>query len=1030
MRYFIFLFIYLCTFNSIAQKLEGVVSLQNSQGQTVNGASITVSLVNKELQTISNHEGKFTIDLSNQVLGQLVSLEVKKSGLEVVSSEQLWLTSQQIKTAQTPIRIQMAPRGTHKERVEKFYAIAEQMVEKSAEDSLLKAKLSAKELNDLKNIAYDHLGLVVQRLAEFDTDQASEMAKQAFTAFENNNLSEALISMDDAKMAAALKNSSNGSVRGNTSITSTEKAENARIQSINNYLLKARLSILSLQVKAAQAYYTRALYEDQDDFVKIAEFTRLLTALHDDDKASSLCKKGFSVVRNDAQTLVILGLKGEILLRQNAQVDAAQTLEEAQKIYHSLSVDLPETYMPDVGRAFRKLGNLHQQNKNHSKALIAHQDAKKIYSNLILSLPDRYYEDIALCFKDIADSHKKLSHIEESTENYKQLVSWRKKAVDANKNGSYLAYVHSRHLLAQNYIYFGNVQDAMTLYEALVQDNKIIDNYEKGKSFLGLAKTQFLDLKTQTAIASSQQAIALLAGGYQQTLEKSNAYANALELQAACYRRQYHFDKAMEIYQKLGPVLGFMQQKAGNDVQEIIATSFDGMAQTYQGQSNFTRAEKFFQTALSTWEKLEQQTSGSFISNRGASINHLSQLYFTLGKIDQALTIIQQAIELYPEINQVHSFPLSSSMFMSYLTLAKLRLANGEIEEAASAMKKANALPTEGTAWEAKLAEGLIVQGKTALYASNMEDSRTLIQEAINKLTPLTVSKTVKYQLLLLDAYMLHAKVFIKSKQYTTAQARLEASEILLNNIAQKSAAKYEDQQLELNLSWADYYLERKEYGKAEEKLFTAIDLLEKGYTTEAVKYTQPLANTYYQLAMLYFHTKAQDECLAAFKKAEDLSKDEEISLQNGILANMYNNFANSMMEWAKYEEALNTLQKSAELYESMDRNSPEQYKEELAWVYADMAWCSIMLGQNGHAEAYADAATIHKEDDFKAQIILAHVQVLNNNFSGARKIYQNLANQTLDGKKISTICLEDLNAFEAAGIGHADFNKVRGLFK
>ena len=63
MRSYLFLLFYLWTSISFAQTLNGVINLQNSQGEYVSAAEISLPLVDQTLQTRSDQTGKFSIDL-------------------------------------------------------------------------------------------------------------------------------------------------------------------------------------------------------------------------------------------------------------------------------------------------------------------------------------------------------------------------------------------------------------------------------------------------------------------------------------------------------------------------------------------------------------------------------------------------------------------------------------------------------------------------------------------------------------------------------------------------------------------------------------------------------------------------------------------------------------------------------------------------------------------------------------------------------------------------------------------------------
>lgn len=414
-------------FTSLAQqdvRLPGVVVEQNSRiksGSTryVEGAFV---LATGATATRSDATGKFTLLFADKPAGDLVRIQVKKTGYVVVNQREL--DNAAVLSRRQPLKVVLCKEQTLRENQLTYYRIAEDIALREMQRKLqqlqqdaaarqhiiadLEAQLNRKISDEKQLMALlEQVQMVRQiqgeaiadRLLLVNLDDADETYLRAHSAFLNGEVNQALAILDSLDNAAALdalqQSLSENKAAWNTLSQRIAQQENQKQQLLQQVLLKARLLILKGSFGDAEEQYQLALKHDPNNIDIYWEMAQYYTHLNRFDMALQLCEAALAKTCTDNQRAGLLNIKAVVLMKQNKSPAAKPLLETALALQLELIQTDSVLHLPHLAMVFENLGNLYFQQRQLQQAQEHYEQAIYIWRHLVDHHPESAYAHAA-----------------------------------------------------------------------------------------------------------------------------------------------------------------------------------------------------------------------------------------------------------------------------------------------------------------------------------------------------------------------------------------------------------------------------------------------------------------------------------------------------------------------------------------------------------------------------------------------------------------------------------------------------------
>lgn len=361
-------------------KVTGRVVIQNSkyltgQEKTISGATIKAGLIDGK----SDANGKFSLDFPEAPYGGVSMLQAKKSGFELINSEELKQAA--ISRDAAPIRVVMcskeqlyASQSIYTKAIEesylnaykdkrailenpgtaraKFLADMRVNLNRKIQDekeaiSLLEARLRFSKKSKAKELS--------GQLLVINLDEQSEVYQRAFRVFvEDRSIAAAIGILDKVDLAGNLK-------KNEASLKTAGSKEGSLKEEIRKdtrlAIFRARLHKLNDEFQKADSAFALALRYDPTNFELIEEYSGFLLEESQDfraqkiyDKLVTYCRRLVTEdpERNLSSLATALNRQGGHAFSQNNYAKARTALEEAFDIRQNLAAKNPHAFGVDA----------------------------------------------------------------------------------------------------------------------------------------------------------------------------------------------------------------------------------------------------------------------------------------------------------------------------------------------------------------------------------------------------------------------------------------------------------------------------------------------------------------------------------------------------------------------------------------------------------------------------------------------------------------------------------------------------------
>ncbi|GBC60281.1 hypothetical protein DENIS_1232 [Desulfonema ishimotonii] len=386
--------------------LAGQILLKNSGGKPLAGVQVSVRGASP---AVSDSNGQFEMVFAKKEPGDRVRLTLKKDGYEVVNRKELVTVLRA--DPDDLLVIVMGEAGERDRLALVYYEISERSIRESFdtelkrindnyEKSLTEKGAAIEKLKIERDAALSQARDLAEKFAEVNLDEASEIYKEAFGLFWDGKVKAALKVLDDAKLDRAHESAKK----------QKEKAEKRFRQSIENYMLKARLSVTVFEFEDAERNFQKAVEADSENFNNVYEFAGFLYKLNRFSEAVPVCQKALSIAEksgNEKNIALSSNALGFLHDYRNENKLAERAYKRALEIYEKLALTQPETYEPYVADIQNNLGTFYDKRDDSDAAKKAYWRALELYEKLALTQPETYEPGVAMIQNNLGNFYDK-----------------------------------------------------------------------------------------------------------------------------------------------------------------------------------------------------------------------------------------------------------------------------------------------------------------------------------------------------------------------------------------------------------------------------------------------------------------------------------------------------------------------------------------------------------------------------------------------------------------------------------------------
>ncbi|MFC2145752.1 tetratricopeptide repeat protein [Acidobacteriota bacterium] len=441
--------------------LKGVIKYHNSGGKPVQGAKIGAFNANP---TVTNSFGQFELVFVDNEPGDIVNLTVIKEGLEVVNRKELEVILR--RNPDFLVEIFMCKKGQRDKYAMIYYEIVEHAIKVSYEKRLeaieekevdpIKKNRAINKLKAQRNAALAQAKELAIRFAEVNLDNTSDLYKIAFNYFRQGDIAKSLEILDDSKIYNAIRKA---------------QIEKQTAEVINryveNYKLKAQLSMVTLQFDEAESYFLKAIEAEPSNIYNFFDFAYYLSQQNQHHKSLSMYEKALPLARTERQKAEIFNNIGNLYSAINNFNDALYSYKKALEIYRNLSQkNLP--YILYVAKILNNLALLYAKTNRFDDALCSYKEALEIYNKLSVDNSSEYLPYVAFTLNNLGVLYKNNNRLYEASSAYKKALETFKELT--NSHHSYLPSVaKTLNNLASVYMLENEYNDALATYKKALE---------------------------------------------------------------------------------------------------------------------------------------------------------------------------------------------------------------------------------------------------------------------------------------------------------------------------------------------------------------------------------------------------------------------------------------------------------------------------------------------------------------------------------------------------------------------------------
>ncbi len=699
-----------------AQKLTGIVTLQNSGGKPIAGVTVEGD---GATSSVSTEKGTFSVEYPTHIPGDWVRLSVRKEGYEVVNTADLYVKLPQ-KTSKELVKIYMCPKGEMHKRKERYYAIITQNVTKYyerqqyellAQKEKLRAEIAAAKSPNFaakipENDYESQIIAIDSRLNALETtfetalkqaenhaysmaaenfDEANDMRLAAFHYFEKSLWDSVKYVLNEDKIAERIaqakaeKAAILSAHKKNTAEKITE-IDKEISELIHTYLAKGFYANLMLDKEGEGRNCQKAVVADSMAARAMTQYATFLANESQTQAAILYQKRALALYKaenNLPKIAYSTSFLGTLSDKNGDSLAAEMYFNEALLLCRNLVLQNPqdEAYLSPLATCLHSLSFLAWKKHNITAAKKDIEESIGIYRKLVTTKPDVYNISLAQNLYDLGqlmmlnqNTTNAKRNFESSLDIYRELAKKNARIYARNiANNLFvlgnIAMRHEDNLSAQSYF-----EEALPIFREKAGDSK-----ELAYSLRSLGQLSFKNKDTLTAIKYNEDALPIV-----RKLAEREPDAYLPDLAATLNKLTYlHFIKKDTLQAKkiAEESLQIDRNLAANEPTTYLPMLLDGLnraAYISFTQKKITEAQKMYEEALPIAKKLAVEQPDMYLSDVFSSLYHLGYCAYEEKKAIEGKKYFEEAITISAKIPvEERNYRLEIAMLNTLITQSK-----------------------------------------------------------------------------------------------------------------------------------------------------------------------------------------------------------------------------------------------------------------------------------------------------------------------------------------------------------------------
>ena len=654
-------------------ELKGQVSIHNSKYNTGSVQYVSDAYVSAPLTKPSNSDsqGRFQLGFVGLDPGTSITLDVEKSGLEVVNRYDL---QDVVIGRKTPLRVFVTNKGNLANAQTELYNVSRKAL--FAKKDALIARLrsendeSQKALVELSDYFGEEITDILEGekrlleridelerqlpelaldLAAQNLDFASELYIQAYELFQSGQIEEAIDLLSESKLKESYKQirESNKEIERLDSI-SLSLQENAQLQLdqlLDSYELKAKSFELLLDFESVQDIYIQmeSIYLEFDvDPIKLAQHYRKMGRLQyyylSQDRGVFFYRRQLEVLQEvlGYDDLRVAKAHYDLAYAQRNSGYLDESLENAKKDI-AIRENIFDTLHPELAESYSNTAGINNMLGNYEAALFYGNRAANI---LELIRPEKD-SLLAVTYDRLSNIYADRGELSKSLEKSKRAIE-----ITASIYGSSSQYLVPRYWsIGTTYQYMRRYDDALDYLNRALDIQKI--EFPNGHETYALTYRKLAEIK---AIKGElEEADELIDKAIQIRLERfekgHGVFANLLDIKGNISMRMRKYDEAIAQFEEALEI----KKRDLPKTHLSITVSYQNIANAYYRKNDFKNAIRYGVLMSELFDSREENPPPLL----ARCYNNLAIFYMADMQFEPALEYLQRSIEVSESIQPI-----------------------------------------------------------------------------------------------------------------------------------------------------------------------------------------------------------------------------------------------------------------------------------------------------------------------------------------------------------------------------------------
>jgi len=689
--------------------LKGIVTLQNSKGQPVQGVQIDAT---GATPTISNSFGRFELKVQGKEPGESVTVKALKIGMEVVNRNELEHFVLR-KDSDNLLIIVLSPEGKRDEYAAHYYGIVlkihnDQINE--IKEEIKKLPANSDRVKELQNrIAefqqewYDSQQLIkelTEKFAVINLDDTDSLYFAAFEHFRSGNIEAAHNTLNPEILK---KNVSDAKQKLQKIEHLKKELEQRKREAHRNlektieaYKLKADIFVTQLKWEDAEYFYEQAVLADTTSYHNVFDFAYYLEKQNRHNKAILWFETALKITNSDYQHSRVLNNLGASYSAKNDYNSADDVYKRALKIREHLAATNPQTYESDVAMTLNNLANLYYNKNDYPAAENAYKRALEIYERLAVTNPQPYKPYVATTLNNLGVLYYAINDYPAAENAYKRALEIRERLVASNPQ----LYEHDLAITLNNLANLYKTKNdypaaenaykrALEIRECLAEANPQTYEPHLALSLNNLGVLYYDKNDYPAAEDTYKRALEIyerLAATNPQTYEPH--LAMTLNNFGVLYYAKNDYPAAGNAYKRALEIYERLAVTNPQSYEPDVALTLNNLANLYSDKNDYPAAEGAYKRALEIYERLAVNKPQTYEPYVAVTLNNLGMLYSTKNDYPAAEDDYKRALEIYERLAETNPQTYEPHLAMTLNNLANLYYSKNDYLAADDAYKR------------------------------------------------------------------------------------------------------------------------------------------------------------------------------------------------------------------------------------------------------------------------------------------------------------------------------------------------------